>query len=151
MTMNDMIIPTFQLADVPGNFTLCLNGDCPLASRCLHHIVRTMVPATELVLHVYNPEAVKGGEGCEHFRGQAPERYAYGFEGMQGKMLPRQYAVFMELLIAHFSRNSYFVRRRGDFPMPPKEQELIRGVLKQVGADPSMDFDRYEERINWTD
>ncbi len=143
--------PTFRLADVPGNFTLCLNGECPMASRCLHHIVRTMVPATELVLHVYNPDAVQGGEGCEHFRGQVPERYAYGFEGMQEKMLPGQYAVFMELLIAHFSRNSYFVRRRGDFPMPPKEQELIREVLKQVGADPSMDFDRYEERINWTD
>ena len=35
--------------------------------------------------------------------------------------------------------------------MPPKEQELIREVLKQVGADPSMEFDRYKERINWTD
>ncbi len=110
-----------------------------------------MIPEDELILHVYNPEAVKGGEDCEHFRNQTPVRYAYGFEGMQANMLPKQYAMFMDILIAQFSRNSYFVRRRGGFPMPPREQDLIREVLKQVGADPSMEFDRYKDRINWTD
>ena len=143
--------PTFQLSDVPGNFVLCLNADCPLAGRCLHQLVRQQVGTDELVLHVYNPEVVKGGEGCEHFRCQAPVRYAFGFEGMQEKMLPRQYAQFRDQLMAQFSRNRFFVRRRGEFPMPPAEQELIRDVLRQVGADPSMDFDRYEERVNWTD
>lgn len=142
---------TFQHSDVPGNFTLCLNSDCPLADRCLHHIVRTMVPDDELVLHVYNPAAVKGGEDCPRFRTPEPVRYAYGFEGMQERMLPKQYVMFMDLLIAHFSRNPYFVRRRGEFPMPPREQDYIREVLRQVGADHTMDFDRYEERINWTD
>lgn len=151
MTMNDVTTPTFRLSDVPRNFALCLNADCPLAGQCLHHIVKTMIPEDELILHVYNPEAVKGGEDCKYFRNQTPVRYAYGFEGMQAHMLPGQYAMFMDILIAHFSRNSYFVRRRGEFPMPPKEQELIREVLKQVGADPSMEFDRYKERINWTD
>ena len=43
---------TFQLSDVPGNFTLCLNADCPLSGQCLHHIVRTMIPEDELILHV---------------------------------------------------------------------------------------------------
>lgn len=146
-----MTTTSFQLSDVPGNFALCINADCPLASKCLHYIVRTMVPPTELVLHVYNPDAVKDGEGCKYFRSQERQRYAYGFEGMQENMLPKQYAMFMELLIAHFSRNSYFVRRRGGFPISPKEQEFIRQVLKRVGADPEMDFDRYENRINWTD
>lgn len=141
----------FQLSDVPGNFPLCLNESCPQAKKCLHYMVRKMVPSNQLVLHVYNPEAVKGGEDCEHFRSLEAERYAYGFEGMQSNMLPKQYAAFKELLVARFSRNRFFVRRRGEFPIPPKEQEYIRKVLQQIGADPEMDFDRYEERINWTD
>lgn len=141
----------FQLSDVPGNFPLCLNESCPQAKKCLHYMVRKMVPSNQLVLHVFNPEAVKGGEDCEHFRSLEAERYAYGFEGMQSNMLPKQYAAFKELLVARFSRNRFFVRRRGEFPISPKEQEYIRKVLQQIGADPEMDFDRYEERINWTD
>lgn len=141
----------FQLSDVPGNFPLCLNESCPQATKCLHYMVRKMVPSNQLVLHVFNPEAVTGGKGCEFFRAHKPECYAFGFEGMQEKMLPNQYAMFKEMLIARFSRNRFFVRRRGEFPIPPKEQEYIRKVLQQIGADPEMDFDRYEERINWTD
>lgn len=149
--MNDVTTPTFRLSDVPRNFALCLNADCPLSGQCLHYIVRTMIPEDELILHVYNPEAVKGGEDCEHFRNQTPVRYAYGFEGMQAHMLPGQYAMFRDTLIACFSRNRFFVRRRGEFPISPREQAYIRGVLEQVGADPSLEFDRYEERINWSD
>ena len=141
----------FQLSDVPGNFPLCLNESCPQAKKCLHYMVRKMVPSNQLVLHVFNPEAVTGEKGCEFFRAHKPERYAFGFEGMQEKMLPNQYAMFKEMLIARFSRNRFFVRRRGEFPIPPKEQAYIREVLKKVGADSSMDFDRYEDRINWTD
>ncbi len=142
---------TFQLSDVPGNFVLCLNSECPLADRCLHQMVRRMVGIDELVLHVYNPEVVRGGEDCEHFRSGEPVRYAFGFEGMQENMLPKQYAMFRDTLIACFSRNRFFVRRRGEFPISPREQAYIRGVLEQVGADPSLGFDRYEERINWSD
>ena len=80
----------FQLSDVPGNFPLCLNESCPQAKKCLHYMVRKMVPSNQLVLHVFNPEAVKGGEDCEHFRSLEAERYAYGFEGMQSNMLPKQ-------------------------------------------------------------
>ncbi len=42
------------------------------------------------------------------------------------------------------------MRRRGAILIPPEEQKVIRLMLEKVGADPKMDFDKYEEYINWT-
>lgn len=142
---------TFQLSDVPGNFPLCLNADCPLAERCLHYMVRKMVPAKELVLHVFNPEAVKGGEDCEHFRALKLDRYAKGFIRFQEEMKPRQYAVFSGSLMAHFGRNAYYERRRGERLLPPTEQKVVLNALHRAGIAEDFEFDDYEYRINWTD
>lgn len=142
---------TFQLTDVPGNFALCLNDKCPLASQCLHHIVRTMIPADELILHVYNPEAVTGGEDCTYFRPWKLDRYARGFTRMQEEMKPRQYALFSGSLMAHFGRNAYYERRRGERLLPPAEQEVVLKALRRVGVEDDQEFDAYEYRINWTE
>ena len=57
----------------------------------------------------------------------------------------------MRLLIAHFGRNPYFERRRGAYPLPPKEQEVILKALRQAGVTEELRFDSYEENINWND
>ncbi|WP_440427427.1 DUF6078 family protein [Prevotella merdae] len=62
---------------------------------------------------------------------------------------PQQYDQFMTTLCFHFGRNQYFKRRRGDILISPEEQEVIRQMLEKVGADSKMDFDNYEEHINW--
>ena len=55
----------------------------------------------------------------------------------------------MTTLVMQFGRNQYFARRRGEIILPPEEQQIIRTLLQQIGADPSMDFDNYEELICW--
>ena len=149
--MNETIVPTFQLSDVPGNFALCLNADCPLAGRCLHHIVRTMMPTDKLVLHVYNPETVKGGEDCAYFRERKFDRYAVGFTNMQEEMKPRQYASFSLYLQACWGRNPYYERRSGKRSLPPVEQEQVWDALRHAGVPDNLEFDSYEYRINWTE
>ena len=64
-------------------------------------------------------------------------------------MFPQQYDQFMTTLILHFGHNQYFKRRRGDILISLEEQEVIRQMLEKVGADSKMDFDKYEEHINW--
>ena len=75
--------------------------------------------------------------------------FARGFTNFQKRMYPQQYDKFMTTLILHFGRNLYFKRRRGAVLLPPEEQEVIRLMLEKVGADSKMDFDKYEEHINW--
>ena len=75
--------------------------------------------------------------------------FARGFTNFQKRMYPQQYDQFMTTLILHFGRNQYFKRRRGDILLPPEEQEVIRQMLEKVGAESKMEFDNYEEHINW--
>ncbi len=64
-------------------------------------------------------------------------------------MYPDQYREFMLVCVSHFGRNPYFMQRLGAMPIPPSEQAFIRSVLKQVGAPDDLDFDGFEERVNW--
>lgn len=57
----------------------------------------------------------------------------------------------MNILIAHFGRNPYFERRRGERKLPPREQEIIRKALKQAGVTENLDFDLKENELNWYD
>ena len=83
------------------------------------------------------------------FRTASPVKYARGFINLQKHIFPQQYEQFMPTLVLHFGRNQYFKRRRGAVLLPHEEQEVIKFVLQKVGADSSMDFDKYEEHINW--
>ena len=64
-------------------------------------------------------------------------------------LLPCHYDQFMTTLMLHFGRNPYFKRRRGNILLPPEEQEVVRLMLEEVGADSKMDFNKFEEYVNW--
>ena len=101
-------------------------------------------------LRLINPSRCSKNESCIYYRDSKPVTYARGFTNFQKRMYPQQYDQFMTTLILHFGRNQYFKRRRGDILIPPEEQEVIRLMLEKVGADSKMDFDKYEEHINWS-
>lgn len=45
----------------------------------------------------------------------------------------------------------YFERRRGEFPLSPKEQRIVLNALRRVGVTEELRFDQYEESVNWYD
>ena len=47
--------------------------------------------------------------------------------------------------------NPYFERRRGEFPLSPKEQRIVLNALRRVGVTEELRFDHYEESVNWYD
>ena len=57
----------------------------------------------------------------------------------------------MAICISEWGRNPYFERRRGARLIPPKEQEFALKALKIAGVTEEMQFDAYEEAINWYD
>ena len=69
----------------------------------------------------------------------------------QRRMFPDQYRRFMEICVGEWGRNPYFERRRGARLIPISEQEFILKVLKIVGVTEEMQFDSYEQAINWYD
>lgn len=120
-----------------------------MATTCLRQITYTTQIENEEYLRLINPTKCSKDEACKYYRDKKPIVFARGFTNFKKHMYPEQYDKFMTTLIFHFGRNQYYKRRRGTILLPPEEQKVIRLILEKVGADPKMDFDSYEEQINW--
>ena len=133
----------------PHDYPVCELQDCPMATTCLRQFAYTTLIENEVYLRLINPTKCNKDEACKYYRDKKPVVFARGFTNFQKQMFPQQYDKFMTTLVSHFGRNQYYKRRRGATLIPPEEQKVIRRVLEKVGADPKMDFDNYEEQINW--
>lgn len=144
-------MPKKQYTSLPPGYAVCQHSDCKMAKTCLHQMAYDKLMQTETYLNLINPGKCSKDEHCGFYRDSKPVLYARGFTNFQKRMFPDQYQEFMRLLIGRFSRNPYFERRRGETALPPKEQEIVLNALKQVGVTEEMEFDSYEENINWYD
>lgn len=133
----------FNYRDVPGNFAHCCAEDCKMAEQCLRAAAWRCIGNERATARVVNPNLINKDGECKYFRTADKVDYAKGFCKMQKRMYPEQYEEFSSILISHFGRNAYFVRRRGEMTMPPSEQEIVREALKKCGADAAMEFDEY--------
>ena len=144
-------MPKKTYDELPANYPVCQHAECPLASTCLHQMAYATLITSRDFLHLINPNRCTKDDTCPHYRCSTPITYARGFTNFQKHMYPQQYHEFMRLCISHFSRNPYFERRRGDYPLPPSEQAIILDAAKQAGVTADLTFDTYEDRLNWYD
>lgn len=144
--------PTTTLMDerIPKTFSLCIHAQCPMADRCLRRVAWDTLVESEECVTIISPLRALQGEGCRYFRSAQRVTYARGFRGMQSQMLPAQYMAFSQRLISHFSRNSYYERRRGDRLCSPADIAFIREVLSSIGLS-HLEFDAYEVHYNFVD
>ena len=144
-------MPKKTYTSVPTDYPVCLYDDCPKAATCLCHFAYTQVTEKDNYLRLANPLLCTKDDGCRYYRDSKPVTYVRGFTNFQKKMFPGQYEQFMHILIGKFGRNAYYERRRGDTAISPKEQQAILAALRKVGVEEEMQFDAYEEHINWYD
>lgn len=144
-------MPRREYITLPDGYAVCMHGDCPMASTCLHQIAYGELSAKSEYLRLISPARCEKGESCRYYRSSKPEKYARGFTNFQRRMYPEQYARFKSQLVARFGRTAYFEHRSGKFALPPSEQKVVLNALKRAGVSETMEFDSYEERINWYD
>lgn len=144
-------MPRREYITMPDDYAVCLHGDCPLSATCLHQIAYGELSKKCEHLRLISPARCEQSEACRYYRDSKPVRYARGFTNFQQRMYPAQYDQFKSILTARFGRNAYFDRRRGKFALPPSEQAIVMKALRQAGVSETMDFDSYEERLNWYD
>ena len=144
-------MPKKENTSLPTNYPVCEHSSCPMAATCLHWIAYAEKQKTDEYLHIINPTRCSKDEACTYYRDCKPVTYAHGFTNFQRRMFPGQYARFMAICISEWSRNTYFERRRGARLIPPSEQQFILKALKTAGVTEEMQFDSYEEAINWYD
>ena len=144
-------MPRKEYTSLPTNYPVCEHNDCPMATNCLHQIAHAIMLKNEEYLRLINPTRCTKDTSCAYYRSNSPMLYARGFTNFQRRMFPDQYRRFMEICVGEWGRNPYFERRRGARLIPISEQEFILEVLKIVGVTEEIQFDSYEQAINWYD
>ena len=144
-------MPRKKYTTLPTSYSVCLHDDCPMAATCLRQQAYSKLLESETYLQLINPRKCDKSENCKFYRNATPVMYAYGFTGIQKKMFPEQYKVFMGTLIEAFGRSDYFERRSGRLSLSPKEQETVRAALRKAGITEDLPFDHYKEQINYCD
>ena len=136
--------------EVPNNYTLCIKGDCPKAATCLRYAATEMMPAEVQKWSIVSPAYLSQTKGeCPVYRSAEKVQYARGFVRMIRTLPVNVSEMVAKRLIAHFGRNAYYDMRKGKRPIAPAEQEIIRTVVAECGAQQEVVFDSYEEGYQW--
>ena len=136
--------------EIPTNYTLCTKGDCPKADACLRHKATQMMPAEVQTWSILSPAYLAQIEGeCPHYRSTEKVQYARGFVRMIRTLPVNISEMVAHKLIARFGRNAYYDMRKGKRTIAPAEQEIIRTVVAECGAQQEVVLDAYEEDYQW--
>ena len=135
---------------VPTNYTLCIKSDCPKAATCLRYKATQMMPTEVKTWSILSPTFLEQMEGeCPCYRSAEKVQYARGFVRMIRTLPVNISEMVAQKLIARFGRNAYYDMRKGKRTIAPAEQEIIRTVVTECGAQQEVVFDSYEENFQW--
>ena len=138
-----------DLNSVPSTYPGWIRSECPQADHCLHREAYIELSKSQTYLHLMNPNMCRTDGKCPFYRNAEFETFARGFTRFKAHLTPVQYKAFMMKMISQVGRNPYFMRRRGELALPPREQQAIYAILRSVGVKEELEFDSYEQRKNW--
>ena len=141
-----MNTPTLQFSDVPRDWALCFQHDCPLVAFCLRHHAATLAPADLRKHNCVLPGARTGDGRCALFVEDKPVRMARGMETMlrgwsQWDAMPVRHA--LEGVFG--SRAQYYRYRSGRWPVTPHQQQRVAAVFRRYGITAEPHYDRITE------
>lgn len=139
-----------NFSEIPYNYPLCLNCQCPKASTCLRLLAELDISDDIEFLVIINPKyQATLGDNCPHYRSSTKVRYAKGFMNILEKLPYKQIKPVTSLLINQFSQRTYYRIRKGERLLSPHEQKSILEILKKCGVTGIQEFDAYVEDYEW--
>ena len=115
-----------HFTNVPYNYPLCLNRQCPKASTCLRQLVEQEVPDSAEYWVVISPKyqaKLKGA--CPHYRSNQKVQYAKGCMNILDNLPHKQRQLAIIHLMEYFSRRTYYRIRKGERLLSPAEQRDV--------------------------
>lgn len=135
---------------IPFDYALCLNDQCPRAATCLRQLSVQSVPAEKEYWNIISPKRLAALKGdCPFFRSNRKVRYARGFMNMLDNLPYNKRRSVIASLISYFGQRTYYRNRKGERLLTPDEQQAVLNIIKRHGASTSQEFDLYEEDYMW--
>ena len=135
-----------QYSTMPEHYLLCFNDECALADECLHRLAARSGRQKDEVVTAVNSVRCSG-KSCRYYKPNKMATMAYGMKGSFHEVKADHIASLRNVLIHHFGRGSYYLRRNGLRPITPEEQQFISSIFSNYGYETK--FDRMEEETEW--
>ena len=135
-----------QYETMPEHYLLCFNDECALADECLHRLAARSGRQKDEVVTAVNPVRCSG-KSCRYYKPNKVVTMAYGMVDSFHEVKADHIASLRNVLIHHFGRGSYYLRRNGLRPITPEEQQFISSIFSNYGYETK--FDRMEEETEW--
>ena len=132
-------------SDVPRNWAVCFQADCPLAANCLRHHAAQLVPSNVLTRHTVLPTA-RTADGCRLFVEDAPVCIARGMTRLFDGLESWQAQKLRKSVIACFGCRAHYYRyRNGRYPITPEQVSRIQRIFQQFDKNCKPRFDEVTE------
>ena len=134
-----------QFSDIPHDWAICVQHDCPLAGSCLRHHAGTLAPDDLKHRDCVLPGA-RSADGCALFVEDQPVRLAHGMKGLlAGVSYKDVHALHKHLYGIFGSTSQYYRYRDGRWPISPRQQERVAALFRKFGFKGEPRFDSYSE------
>ena len=133
--------PGLRYEDVPDQWAVCPNDQCPRAQECLRHRAYTLMPASEKQRLSVMPQAWQSGE-CTEFAEDRPQQLAWGMKRLfNGIPEWKATAIRHELYDLFGAERTYYRFRRGEYVITPKQQQDIADLFARHGITEPRQYD----------
>ena len=131
--------------DVPDSWALCFNEKCAMQEQCLRWRAGQLVPEDMTVGRCVMPQALKDGNCC-YYASVEKVRIARGFSHIYKRVLKKDFTSLRLSMTSMLSGKRYYYEyMRGERPLSPEKQEMIRKLFASYGYGDCVEFDDYEE------
>ena len=131
--------------DVPAEWALCLDRECPARESCLRWQAGRLAPDSLAAARCVLPRS-RNNEGCRLFAPVRTERNARGFANIYNAVRKKDYtSMRLQMTSLFSSKRRYYESMRGEHPISPEMQQKARNLFARWGYADSVRFDHYEE------
>ena len=136
---------SLHFSDVPKEWAICLQSDCPLAASCLRHHAGTLAP-DDLKHHECVLPGARTGGACSAFVANHPVRLARGMKRLlKGIDYGKSMVMRKQLYNIFGSKSQYYRYCEGRWPIPPEQQARVADLFRQNGIASEPQYDDYFE------
>lgn len=126
--------------------TGCTFSTCAIKDKCVRYANYLSQLQESDTLSILNPHKVEQtDEGCPHYLVKTVQRFAYGFKALSGS-IPSANAGWLMYKSHLGGKSTYYRYYRGERSLSPTEQQRFLSVVKELGGNPDIGFDRYQDQ-----
>ena len=145
------MLKKFNFRDVPSDYSLCFNEQCPKRDDCIRYLAGQHVPDTMMNGPAVYPNAVSDNI-CPYFKQTRIIHGAWGFRNLYKGVAKQDVQVLKAKIVNYLGGPvACYDYMHGEKLLTPEQQETIQGFFNEMGYTQSIVFEGYSAIYDFTD